>query len=198
METIYLETKDRLMQWLNTQYDTKFPVTAGAKPVSAKLQFIDLYNGQFELLKVAEGIKVLPFKFPAILFEFLDLQCVPRLGMRGQQVNGVLRLHIGQECYADSFMMGAVPRNSNNQSLALNTLVYLKQIHRVMQNYSSTDMCAGFDRIAIGQDVNHNNIIVHTLDYSFSYLDNSADPLLNWQTIMSQILVKADKTILDF
>lgn len=150
--TTYQEIKPYLISVL----DTNFNVVG-----VPKLQHIDIYNDQFNML--ADG-KELPFLFPAILVDVSDIVWDDE-GRLNQQGNGLIRFYIAQNLI------------DHNEKTEL-ALKYLDHVHKALQGLSGT----AFNKLRRTRSflsVSHGNMIVHMMEYACSIWDKTADPELD-------------------
>ena len=147
METIYSEISDRIK--------AKLP----------EVLWNDLFNNQFESMESSENNEY-AIPLPAILIEVGDIEWKTK-AKQLQEGKCIIRVHIGQELYTDTY------QGSAQRTASLNVLAFRKKVHSVLQGFSGTEF-GPLDRKRTLPDTNYKALHVYIEEYECLIIDNSA------------------------
>jgi hypothetical protein len=134
------------------------------------IQFIQMYNRQFDLIDQGEGGSLIySFPFPCVFVEFVSPSPIKQLGGGYQIYDPLLvNIHIGHELYD----AGDGSMEQNLDVFDLRTLVY-----KALQKFEPSGAVA-FMRTEETQDTNHKAIYHFIQEYTTNYIDNGmAEPV---------------------
>lgn len=155
---IYQNIIDRLKSYDN------FLATNGY----SKIKHYDLYNNQYQDEYI---VQEQPFDFPAIFVEIaIEFN---EMGRQTQNGTLMLRLHLVQEKYADSFE-GSIDKND-----ALKLSNYASLIHQCLHMYDQFPF-SRLNRKRIVPSVSFSNIYPIILEYQAEVIDNTTDIFKNY------------------
>jgi len=157
LDIVYDELEIQLLDKLQTNFNE-----VGFK----KLQHVDLFNDQFQMLMQGEEEA---FDFPAILVDFNDILW-DDIGEFSQQGDSLIRFHVGQH----------LQDHTKHKSQALK---YLNFVHRTLHGFTGSI----FNRLVRRRtvlDISHGGVIVHIMEYTGKVFDDTADPSKNWPGVI--------------
>lgn len=150
--------------------------------VHGKLQFIALYNNQFQ---TSNQEHVMPK--PAILIQFADADWKTKANGI-QQADCLIRLHIGMHNIADDNFY------SSTKSEALKVDDYLDIIQEALQGFSAE--CLGsMKRTKSYHDESHDHIFVQVMEYTASITDDSGNKKKNYIDFNAGLEVEATNIV---
>lgn len=125
---------------------------------------IDLWNEQPTF-----HAQELPIITPAVYIEFLGIDWNTIGTGPIQHGYCTIRLHIAQHIVADTFAIDTA--TATNQPLALARFAILQQVHDALQNFANPNL-KSLNRIASDIDTNHDGLLVDTINYRTTIIDD--------------------------
>ncbi len=104
------------------------------------LKHVDLFNDQ-----IVMADKEISFNFPAIFIEFGEFAWAS-IGATQQRGKGVIRFHLAQEVDNDSY------QGSSNQDKAFIIMKRYREVHRLLQGWTSPPYFTDLERVTSEQD----------------------------------------------
>ncbi len=129
----------------------------------------DLYFSQYQQADMQEEH---PFAIPAVFVE-MDFDFANQ-GQNTQKANLNIRLHLVQECYADT------ADNSIDKALALKILDTVDMLHTTMQGFDIPQYSGKFVRTRLVSETNPSNLYTYILEYQTNIDDNSTHRLKDY------------------
>lgn len=137
------------------------------------LMYVSLFNNQFARMEMKEvDIDLVPM--PAVLVQIDIPSWTSDNGGEVQRGQATVRLHIGQEIWADP------AQGSESQDTALDVIRFITLVHTQAHGISGEGFTA-LKRVAGPlSDTDYTNLIVHVLEYTCELTDDSADSRRDW------------------
>lgn len=188
MVNTYLELVGRLKTFLNVDYAYQFPVENGQEPVSRGLQWIDLYMGQPEALKLRENHNKYPIPLPAVFIQMDIPEWVTKANNLQEGLMNV-SFHIVQETLGDTYFNANQNIASTNQTEALNLMLFKSQVYRTLQGFRGTEMTTSLKRVSSQLDFSSNNVHIDIETYQCEVLDTAARSYQDWTEFIAGLRV---------
>ncbi len=131
-----------------------------------EIKHFDWFNHQYEAARESNEN---PFMRPAVFFE-MDPITPQTLGMRRQAADVIFRLHVVSD------IMQEMNSNEDEQfrNLALEHMDLCDLIFYWLQNYTNGTTIGSINRTGITPDHNHDDLIIHILEFRTRMVDDAA------------------------